>query len=336
MSRPKILFAALHALPPGEMADCFALLAERTKSQTREGKPFYSCRFRDNRRTVSCMIWGDSPWFAACEREWQEGKCYKLRVVYGEHEKYGPQIELHNLRPVTDADRSEGFDVAQLIESSRFDVNQLFTTLVDLARTEIRDEPLRRLVVTLLERHARRLRLLPASDKFYPFCGGWLEHVVSVTRNCLYLADHYLAHYPDAQPKLNRDLVVAGAILHDIGRVIELGVEPVAPQPTVPGRLFGHLILGRDLIRATALELGDVNAELLQLLEHLVLTHLSLPEWGSPRLPLIPEVLILHHADDLDAKLEMYVRCLTRDQHAGPFTARDPVLGRPLLKGRTV
>jgi 3'-5' exoribonuclease len=57
-------------------------------------------------------------------------------------------------------------------------------------------------------------------------------------------------------------------------------------------------------------------------------------QWGSPRLPLIPESLILHHADDLDAKMEMYVRCLTRDRESGPFTARDPVLGRQLYKGR--
>jgi len=73
-----------------------------------------------------------------------------------------------------------------------------------------------------------------------------------------------------------------------------------------------------------------------QLLEHLILSHLTLPEWGSPRLPLIPECLILHHADDLDAKLEMYVRCLTRDAAAGPFTDRDPVLGRQLYKGRNL
>ena len=61
-----------------------------------------------------------------------------------------------------------------------------------------------------------------------------------------------------------------------------------------------------------------------------------MPEWGSPRLPAIPEVLILHHADDLDAKFEMYARCLTRDAADGPFTDRDPVLGKQLLKGRTV
>jgi 3'-5' exoribonuclease len=100
--------------------------------------------------------------------------------------------------------------------------------------------------------------------------------------------------------------------------------------------LFGHLQLGRDLIRSAAAEIPELNAELVQLLEHAVLTHLSLPEWGSPRLPMIPEVLILHHADDLDAKFEMYARCLRKDVSPGPFTERDPVLGKPLLKQRDI
>jgi 3'-5' exoribonuclease len=73
-----------------------------------------------------------------------------------------------------------------------------------------------------------------------------------------------------------------------------------------------------------------------QLLEHIVISHLNHPEWGSPRLPLIPESLIIHHADDLDAKLEMYARCLTKDQAPGPFTERDAALGRQLYKGRSV
>jgi 3'-5' exoribonuclease len=104
----------------------------------------------------------------------------------------------------------------------------------------------------------------------------------------------------------------------------------------VPGRFLGHILLGRDMVRDAARELGDVNPELLQMLEHIILSHLTLPEWGSPRLPLIPECLIIHHADDLDAKLEMYVRCLTKDKESGPFTARDPVLGKQLYKGRSV
>src|SRR5439155_23517484 len=166
---------------------------------------------------------------------------------------------------------------------------------------------------------------------------GLLEHTLAVTRSCLRLLDEYAARFPDLKPPLNRDLVVAGAVLHDIGRVLELAPQGEVPaEATVPGRLLGHIFLGRDLVRDTARELGDVSPELLQLLEHLIVSHLTLPEWGSPRLPLIPEALILHHADDLDAKLEMYVRCLTRDAAPGPFTDREPTLGRQLYKGRRV
>ncbi len=337
MSRPKIPVLPLHALTPGQFADCFVQLVERAKGATREGKPFYSCRFRDGKRTVSSMIWADGPWYEACERDWRERQFYKVRALYSEHERYGPQIEIHNLRPVAEEDKKEGFDPSQMVESSRFNSEALFRELVQLVEKEIQDVPLRRLVQTLLEKFATTLKELPATEKqFYPFRGGWIEHTLSVARTCIMLADHYLAHYSQLQPPLNRDLVVAAAALHDIGRVAELGQDGAAPQPTIPGRLFGHLLLGRDLVRDTARELGDVNPELVQLLEHLVLTHLALPEWGSPRLPLIPECLILHHADDLDAKLEMYVRCLSRDQNSGPFTARDPILGRPLLKQRTV
>ena len=108
------------------------------------------------------------------------------------------------------------------------------------------------------------------------------------------------------------------------------------PKHTIPGELFGHLLLGRDLVREAGRATPGLNPELLTLLEHVVYAHLTRPEWGSPRLPAIPEVLIVHHADDLDAKFEMFARCLTKDAADGPFTDRDPVLNRLLLKGRKV
>src|SRR5262249_56566586 len=111
-------------------------------------------------------------------------------------------------------------------------------------------EPLRRLVLPLVDRHAGPLQRLPATrDRYYPFAGGLLEHTLSVTRSCLQLAERYAAAYTELKPPLNRDLVVAGAVLHDLGRVLELGDEAEAPSYTVPGRLAGHLVLGRDLVR---------------------------------------------------------------------------------------
>jgi 3'-5' exoribonuclease len=329
MSRLKPAPVPLHELVPGQLADFFAVLAERTRGATREGKPFFTCRFRDLRRTVTFMVWADGGWFEDCER-WQPGQFFKIRGRYAEHERYGPQIDIQNIRLATDDDRAAGFDPDQFVEKPRRDSTALHAELLQMVDEHIANLPLRRLVRTILERHAGPLQRLPASQRnYYPFPGGLIEHLVSVTRSCLILADRYSVVYP----ALDRDLIVAGAVLHDIGRVMELAEGPAGgAEPTVPGRLVGHLFLGRDLVRDTARELGDLDAERLQLLEHLIISHLNLPEWGSPRLPLLPECLILHHADDLDAKLEMYLRCLERDPSPGPFTERDPVLGRQLYK----
>lgn len=337
MSKTKPLLVRLAEMAVGQAGDFFALLVERVRGARKDGKPFYTCRFRDVDRTATGMIWSDGEWFASCERDWRVGQFFKIRGTYQDHPTYGPQIEIKAIRNVNEEDRADGFDPYLLVEHSRYDVTGMFDELWTVAETHIADVPLRRLVLTILDRQKSQLKQVPATEKhFYPYAGGLLEHVLSVTHTCIHLADKYVSQYPDLQPAINRDLVVAGAILHDIGRTLEFNDDLANVQPTVPGRLFGHLFLGRDLVRDVARELGDVHPDLMQMLEHILITHLALPEWGSPKLPLIPECLIIHHADDLDAKLEMYARCLTRDQEPGPFTARDPVLGRKLFKGRSV
>jgi 3'-5' exoribonuclease len=336
MPREKPPTVRLRDLDQGQFADCFARLVERKPSTTSAGKPYFLCRFRDGERVAAYMVWNDGPHFTECEQNWQVGKVYKLRVNYSEHDKYGPQITVQQIRELNDADKADGFDPLQFVERSRREPDEIFADLRSLVEMEIADEPLRKLVLLILDRNADRVRWLPGSiNKYYPFAGGWLEHTLSVTRSCLHLADKYRALYPELTPPINRDLLASGAILHDIGRTAEID-DPLAMQSTVPGELIGHLLLGRDIVRDAARDIPDLNPELLQLLEHLIITHLNLPAWGSPRLPLIPESLILHHADDLDAKVEMYVRCLTRDAAAGPFTERDPILGRHLFKGRKV
>jgi 3'-5' exoribonuclease len=334
----KPVLAKLSDLRAGDYVDCFVQLAAKARGNTRDGKPFVTCKFRDARRTVGAVpIWEDSSLFEEAQ-EWQVGQFFKVRATYGEHEKYGPQLDIEQIRLVEERDRADGFTELDFTERSRHDPEAMFADLEALVTAEIADAPLRALVLNLLTANAAALKTLPASPRhYYPFAGGWLEHTLSVSRNVAWLADRYAASFPELNPPLNRGLVIAAAVLHDIGRVRELDATPGQPvKDTVPGELFGHLFLAYDMIRTAAAGVPDLNPELLELLLHCVITHLKLPEWGSPRLPCIPEVLILHHADDLDAKMEMYARCLTRDTAEGPFTERDPLLGRPLLKGRKV
>lgn len=334
----KSILKPLHELAPDDkVVDCFALLSEKNRGITQTGKPYYTCRFRDANRVVTSMIWSDTSLFDECEIDWQVGQFYKIRGQYKEHEKYGSQFELTKLRPIEEGDAEEGFDPVLLVEATRFNTDEMFEELLELVNKHIEDNPLQKLTLKLLNDHAEAFKRLPATQiRFFPFLGGLLEHTLSVTRNCIWLVDRYRDYYTELTPPLNKNLVIAGAVLHDIGRVLELEPEGAGTEQTISGRMMGHLILGRDLIRDTAREQGDVNPQLLEMLEHIVLSHLTIPKWGSVRLPLIPECIILHHADDLDAKLEMYVRCLSRDLSPGPFTEREPSLERSLFKGREV
>lgn len=104
MSHPQSPLTRLAELTPGQTAPFFALLAEKNRAARRDGKPYFTCRFRDARRTVACMIWSDGPWFELCQKDWQQGQFYKLLATYQEHPTYGSQIELLDIRPITDED----------------------------------------------------------------------------------------------------------------------------------------------------------------------------------------------------------------------------------------
>jgi len=163
MSRPKPPPVRLSELSPGQSGDFFAVLAERTRGVTRDGKPYYLCRFRDTRRTAAAMVWADSGRFEECDTQWREGAFYKIRGTYHESDRYGPQVEIHQIRPATDADRADGFDPGGLVDRSRLDGDAMFAELRTLASEQVADELLRRLVLTLLDRHAEALKRLPAT-----------------------------------------------------------------------------------------------------------------------------------------------------------------------------
>lgn len=329
----------LHELKPQVPAAFFGLLAEKRPRTTRDHKPYFLLTFRDRKKSVSATVWSDSPWYERCERDWHPGGLYRIQGVLFDSEPYGPRVEIRDCRDVTEKDKADGFDERDFFERSRVEPATLYDEFVAFLTREFADDTVKAFVLALVAEHAEALKTLPAShNRYHPFPGGWLDHTLSVCRTCAWLCDHYRSAYDSLGPPLNRDLVLAAAALHEIGRVIELAPGPPGqpPEPTVPGRLVGHSILARDLIRDAAAKSPDLNPAFAELLEHAVLTHLSLPEWGSPRLPAIPEVLILHHADDLDAKMEMYARCLANDPSPGPFTEPDPVLKKHLLKRRSV
>ena len=316
----------------GEEADVFVLMTAKEALTTKKGKPYYKVGFRDAGREVLFPIWCDSEFFTNCQDGWQPGRFYKIRGVYQES-SYGPQLEIHRIREVTAADTSEGFDPSLCIPTTRFDPEEMMRDFLDILQGNIANEPLRSLCLQLLEDNREVFMICPAArSNHHAFRSGLLEHVLSVTKTCLYLAEKYDAYYENLNPPLNRDIVIAGAALHDIGKLreYELGIEGVEYSPA--GNLIGHILLGRDMVRESPCA-AAVDPEHLLRLEHVIVAHQRLPEWGSPKPPMTPEALLVHYADDLDAKYAMMASALTEATGEDPMTSHRNPLRQRVYRG---
>ncbi len=322
----------LNQLQPGQQGVFFALLSGKELLTTRDGRPYYRVSFRDRLREVSFPVWNDSPWFAPCRDQWRPGQCYKLLATYRETE-FGPQLDLHNIRPVVAEDRQAGFDPGRLVPVASRPGEEMYGELVDLIQRELTHPQLKQLVLWLLERHREQLLFWPgASRVHHAYIGGWLEHVLSVAENALFLADKYARLHAGRQPAINRDLVLAGAVLHDIGKLRELAANWAGAEYTASGHLIGHVLQGRDMVREAAAQV-PLEPELLLQLEHIIVSHQRLPEWGAPKPPMTLEALLVHHADEIDARVAIYYDILNQDTSDSLVTGAKNILGQRLYKG---
>ena len=192
-----------------------------------------------------------------------------------------------------------------------------------------------KLVESLLHTHHEQLLGHPAARRnHHAYAGGLLEHSLSVARTCVFLADKYAEYYPEMEPPLDKGMVVAGGILHDIGKLRELSQRPEGAERTAEGALIGHILIGRDMVRQSAMQSDiSLDPDTLLRLEHLIIAHQRLPEWGSPLPPMTSEALLVHYADDIDAKYQMMVSVLREDATPGPVTSRKNALMQHVYRG---
>lgn len=323
---------ALSDIVPGQEADMFVLMTAKEQLNTRDGKPYFRVGFRDGGREVAFPIWDNSPWAAECRDKWTPGTFYKVRAVYRET-NYGPQLDIRKIREVCDADAADGFDPMSCQPQSRYEPQKMFAEMLAIVCERIADVPLRALVEKILcDNREALLRIPAARHNHHAFVAGWLEHTLSVTRTVTYLVDKYAEYYDAMQPPLDKSMAVAGAILHDIGKLRELEQRPDGAVYTASGALIGHLLQGRDIVREAAAACPLPPDTLLRL-EHLIIAHQRLPEWGSPKPPMTPEALLVHYADDIDAKFHMMVEVLRNDTSDGPVTSKKNVLMQQVYKG---
>jgi 3'-5' exoribonuclease len=312
-------------LKEGDAVQQFFLVRQAESGTTKTGKPFLSLVLGDKSGTVAAKVWDDilkkypGP-FAVGDFVGVKGQMDSYKQALQINVKY-----LETVASIRDRGGDlSAFDPELLCQATPYDREALWQELWQLAETQI-GPPLGELVLKVLDRYRDQFQVCPAAvHMHHPYLGGLLEHTWFVTRHAL----ASLALYPE----LDRDLVLAGAILHDLGKVKELA-NPPAPERTVPGHLLGHVVLSWEMVRSEAQALEFPNPTLLMHLEHILLSHHGTMEFGSPVVPKTREALLVHFVDDLDAKLKMMSQHLESDSGAGDFTSYNRALARYLYKG---
>ena len=276
----------------GDAVSGFALVARKELRQDRNNKDFLDLELKDASGSIVGKAWSDSAALAG------EFEAHDFVAFRGQVKLYREQLQLNliDCRRATDEDRARGFDEAKLIPSTREDIDDLWSRLnaIFLGGAVQRPE-LRRLGEETLAAYEDRLREHPAAKSIHhAYRGGLLEHTVSMAELAVRVCEHY--------PSIDGDLVLIGVLFHDLGKLEELGRMPVNDY-TLPGRLVGHVVLGRDMLRERCAAIPGFPDELRLRLEHLVLSHQGRLEFGSPVVPMTPEAFVLSAIDDLDSKL---------------------------------
>jgi 3'-5' exoribonuclease len=283
----------------GDLVRGFALLQRREVRQDRNGNSYLHLELADESGSMLARAWSDSA-AATSEFEAPGFVAYKGTV---RRYRENLQLVLEECRQAAEDDRRYGFDEARLIPSTREDIDDLWRRLEAIV-SSVGRPVLRRLGDETLAAHRAGLREHPAAKAMHhAYRGGLLEHVVSMME----LADSVCRHYARARLVLDRDLVLLGVLFHDLGKLDELGAMP-ANDYTRQGQLVGHVVLGRDLLLARCAAIPDFPADLRLELEHLVLSHQGEREFGAPIEPLTVEAIVLHMIDNLDSKLNPFLR----------------------------
>ena len=231
------------------------------------------------------------------------------------------QMTIHKLRRLTEHE----IDYSDYMPKTAKDIGQLWRTLCDFVES-FENQWLKSLLNEFLrdEKIASAYKCAPAAKTLHhAFVGGLLDHVVSLFTLCDLAVRNY--------PHVNRDLLLTGAFLHDIGKVHELTYQRSIAY-TTKGQLLGHMIIELQMLHAKIAVLPGFPEELQVLIEHMIISHHGQYEFGSPKLPMFPEALMLHYMDDLDSKMESMRAQFEREAELETaWTSYNPSLGRPLL-----
>lgn len=293
----------INELLDGDHGTFLYLINSINKGVTSKGSPYLSITLQDKTGVIDGKLWSAKP------EQIQNYKAGMMLEFNGEvlsHNKV-LQMRINDSRII---DRST-VDIREYVREGDIPRGKLKNDLEAIIDT-FKNEKLKQLVVCVLKKFESDFYAYPAASKIHhDFVGGLATHVWGMAHLANTICEQY--------ELLNRDLLLSGVILHDIGKCIELS-GPVITEYTTEGKLLGHISIMQTLVDEIAKENGIEGEEVL-LVRHMILSHHGQYEFGSPVLPLIPEAEILHYIDNIDARMNVLVKAFDGVE-PGDFTQR--------------
>ena len=300
--------------PGDDLVNELFLLQDVSSRTTKDGRPFLLFSARDKTGTVSAVFWDVPEHVASWVRSGD------VVLLTGRANNYKESLQIST----TDLIQQPTAEMAELLPSSPRPqeemIAELRETIANLA------QPWQRLVSYILldDSFLTQFANAPAARKMHhAYIGGVLEHTLSMKTIASFLADHY--------PYVNKDLLLAGVLLHDMGKTVEYDVAG-SFSFTEDGRLVGHIVRAIIMIEEAAQELGDIPTEDVQQLVHLIASHHGNLEWGSPVTPKTLEALLLHQIDLLDSRMQGFLEHAQTDVDENGWTVKPSPMFRNEIK----
>ena len=262
------------------------LVKNVVKGVTQKGAPYLSLVLQDNSGTIDGKLWD------ASEAAMAAAKPGHVELLSFEVLDYNNALQLR-VHSIEDIDQ-EPIDLSEYVMAAPVEIQELKTRIKGYI-SSIQNENLRRLVTGMYQKVGRTFFDYPAASRIHHnYLGGLAEHTLGMAD----LADHIASAYPF----LNRDLLISGVLIHDVGKTAELG-GLVSNEYTLEGKLIGHISIGHGWLVETADALGLSDAQETLLLRHMILSHHGKNEFGSPVLPALPEAEALYLIDNIDSRM---------------------------------
>lgn len=307
------------SLATGERVTLYLLISKIEKRKTKTGSDFLNLEFRDQTSTIVGRYWQGFESFLDSVKEGSIAK------VAGKVDEYNgiKQIIIDKARVVEDEDKV-GID--DFLPRSERELPIMIDELNEKI-SSIQNPFLKKLIDKMLSGNSyeKYIRVPAGKAWHHSYISGLLEHTIEIIKICELMCEFH--------SELNRDLLITGAILHDFGKVEELSIESGFDY-TDKGRLMGHIVICSNMINEAASTIPDFPAELLNLVQHLVLSHQGKLEQASPVLPKTLEAIALYHADELSAKTNAYkqaVKTAVQENEDARWTKFLQLVGTPLF-----